>query len=477
MDKEKNLREFPAKKIRTSLIIAAVIFVLGGIIMKNQAAVSVKCAEFAAKLGHYDAAKGFLDGIDTQYESDYYNRGLYRVASEMYSHGDYDRAYETFAGLADYSDSKDKACECVQRKAKQLIDAGDYLTASSLLSDVMYYKGSEELYLECQYRFALSEAENGEWFNGVQILWGIKDYKDAETKAREIVLQNTGSDDVEQTVGSGKPIPPDVLSAYLELKEKRELLRDGIVSAGYFHTVGLKKNGSVVACGSNDKGQCDVGKWKNVIQIAAGGYHTVGLLSDGTVVACGDNSCGQCDVGKWKNVVQIVATDYNTAALLSDGTVVTCGFNKLPQTKGWTGIDSICAGSYAVCGINQSGELLYTHSSCKLEESLVDADVSTSYAIGLTYSGDVVYSSETPCDWKKATAVYAGGETVAVIDQHYKPSVYDRRKAHFYSLPDKKAVSISLGSTHFAVLYDDGSVYCAGENDDGQCDTSQWKLN
>ena len=439
MDKEKNLREFPAKKIRTSLIIAAVIFVLGGIIMKNQAAVSVKCAEFAAKLGHYDAAKGFLDGIDTQYESDYYNRGLYRLASEMYSHGDYDRAYETFAGLADYSDSKDKACECVQRKAKQLIDAGDYLTASSLLSDVMYYKGSEELYLECQYRFALSEAENGEWFNGVQILWGIKDYKDAETKAREIVLQNTGSDDVEQTVGFGKPIPPDVLSAYLELKEKRELLRDGIVSAGYFHTVGLKKNGSVVACGSNDK--------------------------------------GQCDVGKWKNVIQIVATDYNTAALLSDGTVVTCGFNKLPQTKGWTGIDSICAGSYAVCGINQSGELLYTHSSCKLEESLVDADVSTSYAIGLTYSGDVVYSSETPCDWKKAAAVYAGGETVAVIDQHYKPSVYDRRKAKFYSLPDKKAVSISLGSTHFAVLYDDGSVYCAGENDDGQCDTSQWKLN
>ena len=34
--------------------------------------------------------------------------------------------------------------------------------------------------------------------------------------------------------------------------------------------------------------------------VAAGSRHTVGLKSDGTVVACGYNKNGQCDVSGWK---------------------------------------------------------------------------------------------------------------------------------------------------------------------------------
>lgn len=36
--------------------------------------------------------------------------------------------------------------------------------------------------------------------------------------------------------------------------------------------------------------------------IAAGSYHTVGLKADGTVVAVGYNEYGQCDVSDWKNI-------------------------------------------------------------------------------------------------------------------------------------------------------------------------------
>jgi len=43
----------------------------------------------------------------------------------------------------------------------------------------------------------------------------------------------------------------------------------------------------VVAVGSNYHGQCNVGNWTDIIQIAAGGPHTVGLKEDGTVVAVG----------------------------------------------------------------------------------------------------------------------------------------------------------------------------------------------
>ncbi len=59
------------------------------------------------------------------------------------------------------------------------------------------------------------------------------------------------------------------------------------VSAGGDHTVGLKSDGTVVATGDNDDGQCNVSAWSNIEQASAGRYHTVGLESDGTVVAAG----------------------------------------------------------------------------------------------------------------------------------------------------------------------------------------------
>ena len=477
MKTDERAGSFPVAGIKKSLIAAIVIFAVGGIIMKNQAFFCVKLASLAASSGSYEFAENLLGNIDTNNETEYFNQGLYKIATVMYERGDYKEASVKFAELGDYSDSSDMACRSKQQYADSLIDSGDYLQASSILNEIMFFDGSPELYNKCQYKYALEQISNGDWFAGAQILWSIKDYKDAEKIAKEAVYENTGSENVEETLGSGKPISPELLTEYLKLNEKREQLKDGSIAVGFFHTVGLKNDGSVIACGNNEYGQCDTGSWKNITQIAAGGYHTVGLRSDGTVVACGDNQYGQCNVKDWKDVIQIKATDYNTAALLKDGTVVVCGYNKLTKVGGWSGIDRICSGSYALCGINKRNELLFTHPSCKLDGDLLDADVSISYAIGLTVSGDVVFSSETPCEWGKASSVYAGGETVGIIDQEFKPSVYDRRHAKYYSLPDGNAVSMSLGGTHFAVLYDDGSVYCTGLNDDGQCDVANLNLN
>ena len=74
------------------------------------------------------------------------------------------------------------------------------------------------------------------------------------------------------------------------------------LAAGKYHTVGLKRDGSVVAVGKNDEGQCNVSGWTDIVAVAAGSGHTVGLKRDGSVVAVGVNGFCQCNVSDWTNI-------------------------------------------------------------------------------------------------------------------------------------------------------------------------------
>ena len=81
------------------------------------------------------------------------------------------------------------------------------------------------------------------------------------------------------------------------------------MAVGFYHTAALKNDGTVLACGDDSFGQCQVSAWHSVKQICAGAYHTVGLLEDGTVIAAGRNDEGQCDVGDWRDIVAVTAAD------------------------------------------------------------------------------------------------------------------------------------------------------------------------
>jgi alpha-tubulin suppressor-like RCC1 family protein len=72
------------------------------------------------------------------------------------------------------------------------------------------------------------------------------------------------------------------------------------ISAGAFHSLGLKTNGTVVGWGSNfneshynSEQATPPPGLGNVVEISAGKYHSLALKSDGTIVAWGDNSGGQ----------------------------------------------------------------------------------------------------------------------------------------------------------------------------------------
>ena len=100
--------------------------------------------------------------------------------------------------------------------------------------------------------------------------------------------------------------------------------------------MGLRADGTVLAVGDNEEGQCDVNGWKDVVAIAAGSSHTAGLRVDGSVLAAGYNEDGQCDVNDWKDVVAIAAGSH-TVGLRADGTVLAAGDNRdgLCNVSGW----------------------------------------------------------------------------------------------------------------------------------------------
>jgi hypothetical protein len=98
--------------------------------------------------------------------------------------------------------------------------------------------------------------------------------------------------------------------------------------------VGLRADGTVVAAGYNDYGQCTVSGWTDIKRVAAseyyhtiaGGYgHTVGVKADGTVVTVGHNDDGQCNTYGWTDIVGVAAGNYHTVGLRADGTVVAAG--------------------------------------------------------------------------------------------------------------------------------------------------------
>lgn len=71
---------------------------------------------------------------------------------------------------------------------------------------------------------------------------------------------------------------------------------------GSSHTVCLGSDGTAIAVGWDEYGQCNVSNWRDVVAAAAGCAHTVGLRSDGKVVAVGDNAYGQCEVSDWRGI-------------------------------------------------------------------------------------------------------------------------------------------------------------------------------
>ena len=93
------------------------------------------------------------------------------------------------------------------------------------------------------------------------------------------------------------------------------------IECGPRSTFVIRANGSVDGVGQT----FGADSWSNIKQISISGDHVVGLKTDGTVIAAGNNEFGQCNVQELNNVVQVVSLNNITYALRNNGEVVSIG--------------------------------------------------------------------------------------------------------------------------------------------------------
>ncbi len=265
-----------------------------------------------------------------------------------------------------------------------------------------------------------------------------------------------------------------------------------VISAGVQHTVGLREDGTVVAAGSNDAGQCEVSDWEDIVAISAGWYHTAGLKEDGTVVAVGNNEYGQCEVSDWKDIVAISAGWWHTVGLKEDGTVVAVGlgFNDYDscEVDDWKDIVAISAGGNHTVGLREDGTVVAVgyneYGECKVSDwkDIMAISAGICYTVGLREDGTVVAVGENEdgqcevSDWEDIVAISAGGlNTVGLKEDGTVVAVGCNNDGEYEVSGWEDIVAISAGWYYAVGLKRDGTVVAVGENEDGQCEASNWK--
>ena len=222
-----------------------------------------------------------------------------------------------------------------------------------------------------------------------------------------------------------------------------------MVSTGVRHTVGMTAHGTALAAGDNFCGQCDVESWQDLAAISAGYWHTVGLRKDGTVIATGSNDFGQCNVKNWKNVVTVSAGNAHTVALLSDGTVIATGSNEYGQCNvgGWTDIVAVSAGLVHTVGLKSNGTVV---------------------AVGLNDFSQCEVNT-----WQNIVAISAGAHhTLGLTRDGFVVAVGSNKYGQCQVMGLSDVIAISASNQHALVLRENGAVVALGNRDYNRCDTS-----
>lgn len=346
---------------------------------EDKANVDRVTSEYNAHLEKAEAkAKSLWADAENKREADY--KAVVEMRRKATNADEYSAAAKMFDAFGSYKDCKEQAEQCraiteqkrEQTKKKRIkitaitgaaavLIIAAVLIVTKVIIPANQYKAAEELYAAGEYREAAAQ----------YIM--ARNYKDSAEKCisaeQKAGMFDTISAGVYHTVGlkaDGTVVATEYTGdqkyyyGQCDVSDWTDIIA---VSAGNAHTVGLKADGTVVATkytGDYNYGQCDVSDWTDIVAISAGGTYTVGLKADGTVVAVGNNERGQCNVSDWTDIIAVSARFEHTAGLKADGTVVAVGRNDSGQcdVSGWEDIVAVSAGGNYKVGLKADGTVV-----------------------------------------------------------------------------------------------------------------------
>ena len=442
---------------------------------EDEANVARVTAEYAAQLEKAEATANHMgQEAKNRREGDYV--AACQAVDRASNASEYLELSKRFAAFNGYKESEEKKKHCEEawqklkekeaKAARQKIKKLLAITGIvAVLAVALFMVVTKIVIPTKQYNAAMEHYTSGKYPEAAMLYYQAGDYKDS--KAR-----------------------------YIEASQKAGMHQT--VSVGDCHTVGLKSDGTVVAVGENDDGQCDVSGWTDIVAVSAGNYHTVGLKSDGTVVATkytGDYYYGQCDVSGWTDIVAVSAGGSHTVGLKSDGTVVAVGRNYHGRFKvsGWTDIEAVSAGSDHTVGLKSDGTVVAVGENddgrCDVSgwTDIVAVSAGWKHTVGLKSDGTVVAVGSNDygqCDvssWTDIVAVSAGivhtvglkSDGTVVATKYSGDDYYGQSDVSDWT----DIVAVSAGSVHTVGLKSDGTVVATkytGDYYDGQCDVNGW---
>lgn len=267
------------------------------------------------------------------------------------------------------------------------------------------------------------------------------------------------------------------------------LLEKHTVAAGYYHTVAIQADGTVLATGQNEYGECNVADWKNIVSIYADQDQTIGITADGefltagelylnetlsklqntiqidvgfgviaavrddgTAVCVGTSSVGATRVDDWTDIVSIATNGSHTVGVKGDGTVVATGSNTVGQcdVAGWSNIIKVSTGYLHTVGLKSDGTVVAVGDNddqqCNVTDwdNVIDIKAGRSFTVGLKADGSVIYAGRTSKGW------------LSDLDDW------------------NDIVEIDAASTHVVGVKADGTIVAVGEQIYGICAVADW---
>ena len=258
------------------------------------------------------------------------------------------------------------------------------------------------------------------------------------------------------------------------------------VTAGSFHSCGLRTDGTITCWGSNYHGETDPPPG-TYTAITAGSEHSCGLRTDGTITCWGSNYHGETDPppGTFTTITAGAAFDdtgAHSCGLRTDGTTTCWGSNEHGQTNTPPGtFTAITAGAGHSCGLRTDGTTTCwgsnEHGQTNTPPGTFTAiTAGTLHSCGLRTDGTTTcwgnnsFAQADPPPGKTFTALTGSWQYSCGLETNGTITCWGSNYHGETDPPPGTFTAITAGTLHSCGLRSDGTITCWGNNSYAQAD-------